>query len=313
MKDYKERDPGLGYEQPDQGVTPETADKENREPEQIEREIEMTRGRMSENIDELGDRLSPQNLKERAKGAIQDAAGNAVQSVGEQARRTGWGLVDMIRENPLPAIAVGAAATWLLTKRSQGPVSGDRMARYAYSGPERRSGQGWQHAGGITGRAGMVVSEARESAGELKERMQERAGELGSQARRQSARVSSKLEYTIEENPLVVAAGAAVLGLALGLLLPGTEREDEMLGPTRDRLVDRAGAVTERVKDATVEAGREVVDAVQEQIDEHKPELKEMARETAENLKEQVKSSARRVKAEAKEATRQQGRTDPME
>lgn len=313
MKDYKERDPGLGYEQPDQGVTPETADKENREPEQIEREIEMTRGRMSENIDELGDRLSPQNLKERAKGAIQDAAGNAVQSVGEQARRTGWGLVDMIRENPLPAIAVGAAATWLLTKRSQGPVSGDRMARYAYSGPERRSGQGWQHAGGITGRAGVVVSEARERMSDVADEVSDRASELGSRARRQSARLKTNLKRTIDENPLVVAAGAAVLGLAVGLLLPETEREDEMLGPTRDRLVDRAEAVTERVKDTTVEAGREVVEAVQDQIDEHKPELKEMAQETAENIKEQVKSSARRVKTEAKEATRQQGRTDLTE
>ncbi|HEY7634312.1 MAG TPA: DUF3618 domain-containing protein [Gemmatimonadales bacterium] len=282
-------------------------------PEEIERDIEMTRDRMSQNIDELGDRLSPQNLKERAKEAIGTAAGNVAQSVGEQARRTGWGLVDAIRENPLPAIAVGAAATWLLTKRPQGPVSGDRMARYAYSGPERRSGQGWQHAGGITGRAGVVVSEAKEkasdvaeSAGELKDRVQE-------QARWQSTRLKSNLEHVMDENPLVVAAGAVVAGLAIGLLLPGTEREDEMLGRTRDRLVDRAGAVTERVKDATVQAGRDVAEAVQEQIDDHTPELKELAQETAENIKDQVKLSAGRVKNEAKQAARQESKTDLTE
>jgi ElaB/YqjD/DUF883 family membrane-anchored ribosome-binding protein len=301
MKDYAE------------GMTPEARGPEDREPEQIEREIEMTRERMSQNIDQLGDRLSPQNIKERATSAIQDTAATAVESLGHQARRTGWALLDTIRENPLPAIAVGAAATWLLAKRQQGPVSGDRMARYAYYGPERRSGQGWQHAGGITGRAGVVMGEAKERMSDVADEVSDRASELGSRARRQSARLKTNLERTIDENPLVVAAGAAVLGLAVGLLLPGTEREDEMLGPTRDRLVDRAEAVTERVKDATVEAGREVVEAVQDQIDEHKPELKEMAQETAENIKEQVKSSARRVKTEAKEATRQQGRTDLTE
>jgi ElaB/YqjD/DUF883 family membrane-anchored ribosome-binding protein len=293
MKDYAE------------GMTPEAREPENREPEQIEREIEMTRERMTQNIDELGDRLTPQNIKERAKSAIQDTAANAVESVGQQARRTGWALLDTIRENPLPAIAVGAAATWLLTKRQQGPVSGDRMARYAYYGPERRSGQGWQHAGGITGRAGMVMSEAKERVSDVADEVSERASELGDRAKEQSARLRSNLERAIEENPLVVAAGATVLGLAMGLMLPGSEKEDRMLGPARDRLVDRAEGVTERVKDATMQAGREVAGAVQHQIDERKPELKEIAQETAENIKQQVKSSARRVKAEAKEATRQ--------
>jgi ElaB/YqjD/DUF883 family membrane-anchored ribosome-binding protein len=314
MNQNEDRNPELAYEPPDQGVEPEAGDTETRKPEEIEREIERTRGRMSENIDELENRLSPQNLKAQAKTAIQDAAGNAVQSVGEQAQRTGSRILDMIRENPLPVIAVGAAATWLLTKRpSHGPVSGDRMARYAYSGPERRSGQGWQHAGGITGRAGVVVSEARESVSDVASGVSERTRELRTQVRRRSARVRSNLEHAIEENPLVVAAGAAVLGLAMGLLLPGTEREDEMLGPTRDRLVDRAGAVTERVKDATVQAGREVAEAVQDQIEEHKPELKEVAQETAQNIKEQVKSSAKRVKAEAKEAARQPDKADLSE
>jgi ElaB/YqjD/DUF883 family membrane-anchored ribosome-binding protein len=293
MKDYAE------------GITPEAREPEDRDPQQIERDIEMTRGRMSQNIDELGDRLSPQALKEQAKSAVQDAVGNAAGSVGKQARRTGWALLDTIRENPLPAIAVGAAATWLLTKRSQGPVSGDRMARYAYSGPERRSGRGWQHAGGITGRAGVMMSEAKDRVSDVAEDVSDRASELGDQAREQSVRLRRNFEHIVDENPLVVAAGAAVLGLAMGLLLPSTEKEDRMLGPTRDRLVDRAEEVTERVKDATVQAGREVAEAVQDQIEEHKPELKEMAQETVENVKEQVKSSARRVKAEAQEGVRQ--------
>src|SRR5919112_2561278 len=113
-------------------------------PEEIEREIEQTRGRLSRDIDELGNKLNPQNLKEEAKSAIKGAAQGAVSNVGEQARRTGFRLVEVIRENPLPVIAVGAGVTWLLTQRSHSDVSGNRMARYPYTGPERRQYEGWE-------------------------------------------------------------------------------------------------------------------------------------------------------------------------
>ena len=43
---------------------------DERSPQEIEREIERTRERMSSNIDALGDKLSPDNLKQQAKEAI---------------------------------------------------------------------------------------------------------------------------------------------------------------------------------------------------------------------------------------------------
>lgn len=312
MNEYEKKDPELANQPPVRGVTPQAGEPDDWRPAQIERDIETTRGRMSENIEELGERLSPQNLKAQAKNAIQDAAANAVENVGEQARRTGYRLVDMIRENPLPVIAVGAAATWLLTKRSpQGRVSGDRMARYAYTGPERRTYQGRQQEGGIARRVGGTVTEARERVSDVADDVSERTREFGNRARQQSVRLKNNLEHVLDENPLAVALGATVLGLAAGFLLPATEREDEMIGPTRDRLVDRAEVVAERVKDATVEAGREVAETVQDQIDRHKPALQDMAQDTAHNIKDQVKSSAKRVRAEAKEAAREPDKREP--
>ena len=89
MSEYKGKDPELAYEPADLGVDSEVESRSERSPQEIEREIEQTRSRMSRNIDELGDRLSPSNLKEEAKSAIKDAASGAVSNVGEQARRTG--------------------------------------------------------------------------------------------------------------------------------------------------------------------------------------------------------------------------------
>jgi len=314
MSQYEPRDPELAYEAADQGFSLDTESRSDRSPEEIEHEIERTRDRMSRNIDELGDRLSPSNLKEESKSAIKDAAQGAVSNVGEQARRTSSRLVEVIRENPLPVIAVGAGVTWLLTQRSRSDVSGDRMARYAYTGPERRQSHG------IKGQVSHVVSGVKDSvseaaggvadrAGEFKEQAGERLGDWGNQARWQTQRLKTNLEHAAEENPLALAIGAAVVGRALGMLLPGTQREDEWMGSARDQLVDRAEETVERAKEAATEAGREVKETVKAEFEQHKPEMQDIVAEAGENVKEQVKQSARRVKDETKDAAKKSGST----
>jgi ElaB/YqjD/DUF883 family membrane-anchored ribosome-binding protein len=320
MSEYERQNRDLAYEPTAQEVGSDYGTRGEKSPEDIEREIEQTRSRLSRDIDELGNKLSPSTLKEEAKTAIKDAAQGAVSNVGEQARRTSSRLVEVIRENPLPVIAVGAGVTWLLTQRSRSDVSGDRMAKYAYTGPERRQGRHWQSGSGGTGRIGTSVSGVKESvseaasdvaerAGELKERVGERIGEIGGQARWQTQRVKTNLEHAAEENPLALAIGATVVGLALGLLLPGTQREDEMMGSARDQLVDRAEETIERTKDAAVEAGQQVKETVKSEIQQHKPELQNVVQEASDNVKEQVKESARRVKNEAKDAAKKSGST----
>jgi len=313
MTQYEPRDPELAYGA-DREFNSDSEASGERSPEEIEREIERTRSRMSRNIDELGDRLKPSNLKEEAKSAIKDAAQGAVSNVGEQARRTSSRLVEVIRENPLPVIAVGAGVTWLLTQRSRSDVSGDRMARYAYTGPERRQGHGIKDrvgdaVSGVKGSVSEAAGGVAERASELKDRAGETIDDWGNEARWQSRRIKTNLEHTADENPLVLAVGAAVVGLALGLLLPGTQRENELMGPARDQLVDRAEETVERAKDAAVEAGREVKETVKSEIEQHKPEMKEIVEQAGQTVKEQVKQSARRVKDETKDAAKKSGST----
>lgn len=280
-----------------------------RSTDEIQRDIERTRERMSSNIDELGGRLSPENLKHQAKEAISDKASDVVSSVGDQARQTGSRVIDFITQNPLPVAAVGLGAIWLFTMRDKSEVSGDRMARFAYTGPERRQPNGRSDLGRrLTDRAehmkermGEKASEAGERAGELKNRMQERASELGSEAKSKAREAKSGLERMMQENPLALAVGAAVVGVALGLLLPETDKEREMLGPSRDRLGDRVQDTAERVKDAAVEAGREVKATVKDEVAFRGPEVKNAVKDAAATVKQQVKESAGRVAREAKQ------------
>ncbi len=267
-------------------------------PREIEHEIERTRERMSSNIDELGERLRPDALKQQARDAIAGKAQDMVTNVGDQARQTGSKLVDFITENPLPVAAVSLGAIWLFTMRkgNRSEVSGDRMARFAHTGPERRSGR----MGRLSDRAesmGRTVGEAASRAGERVSELKDRAEERARDAR-------GGFEHLLEENPLLFAAGAALVGVALGMLLPETEPERRVMGEARDQLADKVSDVAGRVKDAAADAGREVKDTVRQELDARGPEIKNTIQDAAEHVKEQVKESAAHVADEAKEEAR---------
>jgi gas vesicle protein/ElaB/YqjD/DUF883 family membrane-anchored ribosome-binding protein len=292
---------------------------EERSPQEIEHEIERTRERMSSNIDALGERLSPDNLKQQAKEAIAGKAQDMVANVGDQARETGGRMIDFITENPLPVAAVTLGAIWLFSMRrgSRSEVSGDRMARFAYTGPERRQPNGRpglgrrlvDRAASVRDTVGEAASHAGERIGELKDRAEQRAGKLGGTARARARDAKGGLKHMLAENPLALAAGAVVLGLALGMLLPETEPENRLMGETRDDLGDRISNVAGRVKDAAIEAGRDVKETVRQEIDQRAPEVTSTLREAAEHVKDQIKDSATAVAQEAKdEARRPAGR-----
>ncbi|HEX3232789.1 MAG TPA: DUF3618 domain-containing protein [Gemmatimonadales bacterium] len=299
-------------------------------PEEIEREIQRTRARVGRDIDALGEKLSPENLKQQAKDAMAEKAQDMVSNVGYQARRTGSRLVDFVRENPLPVAAVGLGVTWLFTLRTRSEVSGDRMARFAYTGPERRAADGRTSLGRriadrtarvrekVSGAAAEVSERAgdlADRAAEVVDRVQERADDLGSSAKRrvreQGERARGSLEQMMEENPLALVAGAAILGLTLGLVLPETRREQQLMGARRDQLVDRVQETAEQVKDAAIEAGRDVTQTVKDEAASRAPELKSSLKDAAATVGQQVKESASRVAQEAKQAVRQEGKREP--
>lgn len=81
-------------------------------------EIRETRERMSETLDELGTRLNPARIKAEVKENIREATVGRVENMARNAadrvNATGHGIVDRIRENPIPAAMVGIGLGWLL-------------------------------------------------------------------------------------------------------------------------------------------------------------------------------------------------------
>jgi ElaB/YqjD/DUF883 family membrane-anchored ribosome-binding protein len=289
-----------------------------RSPRDIEQEIEATRERMGRDIDELGERLSPDNLKRQAREAISGKAQDIAHNVGDRARYQGSRMIDFIQENTSLVAAMGLGAVWLIQQRNRSEVSGDRMSRFAYTGPERRregiTGRIADRAAemrdslsatasGVAERASDLTQQAGERARDLTHQANERAREVSTRAADQGRRARGGLERMVEENPLAVAAGVAVLGLACGLLVPESEREQRLMGPYRDDLVQRTQETVRRVKDAAVEAGGELRESVRKEVAER--EVKAVVQDAAQSLGEQVKEKATRVKEEAKQAVRE--------
>ena len=88
--------------------------------------------------------------------------------------------------------------------------------------------------------AAHLAHDAREEAAHLARQ----AGRFGRNAMHQAQigahRVEEGFEATMRDNPLAVGAVALAIGAAIGLALPHTEREDQLMGAAKDRLVDRA-------------------------------------------------------------------------
>jgi ElaB/YqjD/DUF883 family membrane-anchored ribosome-binding protein len=131
--------------------------------------------------------------------------------------------IQTIADNPVPAALASLGVGWLLQRRraeSRGMYEG-------YANDEMRSAGSWRES-------------ARELADDARDRVTEATSRTTDQMGRMSRQVSSDVSRMFRQNPLAFGLAAAALGVAIGLSVPETETENELLGDTRDALVDRA-------------------------------------------------------------------------
>lgn len=69
-------------------------------------------------------------------------------------------------------------------------------------------------------------------------------------AKQRVADAGDKIGSTVDKAPLVALAGAAVVGVVAGALLPRTDKETELLGPIGSKLGKAAGEAVKAARDA---------------------------------------------------------------
>jgi ElaB/YqjD/DUF883 family membrane-anchored ribosome-binding protein len=240
-----------------------------------------------------------------AVGSAVSSARNAVGEAVDTARGAASPVVDMIRSNPIPAALIGIGLGWLWAsnRRPRFETRRYRMREYETGYPsyydegqwgrgssgsldyspeyegaaasgvstrgaaaELRSRAG-EVAGQVQQRVSQVADQVQERVGQASGRVRETVSDLGSRAGEQARYATTCFQRTLDENPLMLGMVALGVGAAVGLMLPGTYREDRMMGPARDQLVEtvqdtaqdlatRAQIVAEGALDAAKEEAR---------------------------------------------------------
>ena len=252
---------------------------ENRSPEEIQREIEVTRAQMGRNINQLQRQLSPGYLMDRAVDYFRGESGELENKVIETARN-----------NPLAVamIGVGAALLFkppgrrqriepyyyqrhtLLRERDQqlglspgvgseggeeGELMGGAKQRLEGAGEEAKqrlegAGEEVRHRldevkhrfGDAKENAKHRFDDAKENAKHRFEGIKESADQWAHRAKESSQRAQTRVKEEWEAHPLLIGAVAFAVGTLVSAALPVTRRENEMLGGYKDELVDNLKA-----------------------------------------------------------------------
>jgi len=230
----------------------------------ISKQVEADRARLAGTLDDLTDTVKPQSLAEELTASANDIGGDLAQKA--------WGT---LRENPagglLVTIGLGLLASG--TQRRPLPVARPTPAAVypdeALVGFDARVAQADEAI-----RADMSGElEARPEASRMKAALNSSLDSLPPKARkrvlkareaaisaqesieRQTRRAAQKTKGFVYEQPLTVGALALGFGVLAGTLLPGTRREDALLGKRRDALMtDARNALEEEVLKAKAQA-----------------------------------------------------------
>jgi len=256
-----------------------------RDLDELESNIGQRRAAISEGIGALGEKLSPGHIKEEAKEKVLEMKDQAVEAatetahaVEERAKEMGTTAGRFVRDNAIPLAMIGTGLG-LLLQRSRGQARTryrpESYGIYEEAGMERDV----RARGSEQGRESPIrrrVHELTDTTRELGQRAEHRAGELQRDVRRtvqeaghRAGELQRDVRRTVQEaghrtedwalgNPLASGVSALLAGIGVGLMVPPTRREREMMGGARDKFVQEARDAVQGVRRAATESARDV-------------------------------------------------------
>jgi ElaB/YqjD/DUF883 family membrane-anchored ribosome-binding protein len=244
--------------------------------EQIRAEIEDTRAEMSQTINEIQERLSPEHLMGQVKETVREATigkvervmdkvGETISGVAEPAREvvdragtaikeTGRSVGNSVWRNPIPVALIGLGVGMLMMRRFRGEGNGyDYSTRRTTPQPRRPNTLGQMQTESTS-----TLGQVRETASDLATRSTNALSNLGTKAKDSASAIGTRFEQVLRDNPLAVGAVAVAAGTAVGLVLPSTKFESEYIGEASETLVDKAEEVARGALDKVQNAAKQM-------------------------------------------------------
>jgi ElaB/YqjD/DUF883 family membrane-anchored ribosome-binding protein len=302
---------------------------------EIESDIHTTRSRMDATLDELGDRLTARSLLNSALDWWESRGSGG--RTGGATKDAYQSIARYVRENPIPSVLLGTGLVWMIIDATSEEETPSRRESPTYRGTPTGSSYSSEYVagdqvetgesgGGIAGAAKDKLVQAKETvaevAGTAKEKVAawssaaseaaegvgRRTHEVYEQGRSTGVRMSDsiqrgyrsgteQLEIAMQEYPLAVGLSFAALGALVGVLLPHTRREDQLLGERSDQVVEAAKEKGQEL----LERGKDVAERVAgSALDEARQQglTPQVAGETISGLAGKVGEVARKAKEE---------------
>jgi hypothetical protein len=288
---------------------------------QIEADIDRTRAAMDRTVDAIAGKLTPQQLMLEAMGVFKD---------GSSALATR--VIQTAREHPVPATIIGIGLGLIFMEKARGDSNGRPLGDDARNRNVGFGGYG-EHAAGEpavrtevlpAGRSeGFVATvrdktsdvkdsvahgamEAREKVGEKVEHVKEQAAQVPVYARQQWHDAQLGFWQTMDQNPFAVGLAVLAAGVAAGLTVPASRKENELMGETRDRLLDQAKDMGREAVDKGKQVARAATDVVKTEVEKQglKPSaIAEKVRTISREAEQALKKEAGKIVPEPLKAT----------
>lgn len=274
--------------------------------EDIQHEIERTRDEMAGTLEAIERKLSPRQLMDQAVETMRDLASDQSR-VGAVVRENpiplaliglglGWLAISGLssgrrRDAELEGLGEGGS-TWgtaggTYEGTEYGYAGGSPSTTYAtgYGGEtaapytvtaETGNGGAGSTAADIRSRAAGAAGQAREKLSRTTERTRQRMSQWGQSARSSAYQARDRTWDAFQEHPLTMGVMAALVGAAIGALIPRSRAEAEYMGPVADDMMreareqgsgmmDKAAQVASRAVDKAKEQGAEALRAVRDE------------------------------------------------
>ncbi|PPS62209.1 DUF3618 domain-containing protein [Pseudomonas sp. BRM28] len=209
----------------------------HKSPETLEQEIDAKRASISHLVDSLEHRLTPGQLIDQGMAYFKGNGGEFFQNLGIT-----------LKNNPVPTVLTGVGLAWLALNQNRpfspgSPTFGgsglaDTLgdAASGIKGAMAQAGEHLHHASDV---AHDKARDAGDSLGSSADKVRQAAHHASDRVQAQAAQLKGQFDHLLKDQPLVLAAIGIALGAALGAALPGTRKEDELMGETRDALADK--------------------------------------------------------------------------
>ncbi len=282
----------------------------NRSADEIASDIERTRADLSSTVEAIQTKLTPGELKNQAVDyALNTTPGvfgaNLVTTVRDNpipVALIGVGIAWLMSATKQSAQRAPYMRQQRLASAAYPELEGvyDDNIGYASSASASSSGEGMLHraasktseaasdlkhrasdvgqrlsgtASEVSGRARQMGDRARGKLHETAEEARTRMHELSQRSQVQYYRAKDRFDRLLDEQPIVVGALGIAVGAALGATLPTTRRENELMGHTRDELLQRAKETARGQAENVKQSAQRVMQTAKQEVERVKEDV----------------------------------------